>query len=138
MLLLKQNCKPSTIHLETWRQELTKDENPFVLAVDQIHALVSLEKQLATNPSSESAITALEVVLESMYMPDDVLTHGRDIFHSPVVAFAALQCRDGARGYIRFFHIPMMLAKVQYSMQLRGLLKLHAMRNKYSAVKYDE
>ena len=73
--------------------------------------------------------------VQSIYFPkDDENYYAQDIFYSPIIAFAALQCWDGSQ-YLNIFHIPPILAKIQYAIRLRAIPILHDKQTNISSTK---
>ena len=111
--------------------------SPFRLTQQQNKDLDTLENLLEEGAFSSSAQKVFNSLLYSIYFPDEASEHVLDIFYSPIIAFAALQFRESNGNYINPFHIPPILAKIQYMMRLSSLPHLHSLRKDRSAKEYN-
>ena len=95
--------------------------NPLSLDGEQKKAVKVLIKELLSHKfSKEKTQSALQALFMAVYFPTNSLT-AVSIFNSPIIAFMAMECFRNDGNYTDISLIPPILAKIQYSMQLRGL-----------------
>lgn len=106
-----------------------KSSGLFMFNIDQQSLLDTVKKLLHKSTEDNiELINELGKLVRSIYFPkDNANYYAQDIFFSPIIAFTALQCWDGKQ-YLNIFHIPPILAKIQYLIRMRAVPVLHAMQ----------
>lgn len=99
-------------------------EGPFIVfSPHQRSCILALYDQITEDKSTvdqKGAISALYKVFEAFYFPPYSSESVSNTFWEPVIRFWASKFLGKDGNYIPIFHIPVLIAKVQFSFRLRG------------------
>jgi len=96
----------------------------FIFDEPQKAALFDLwaELERESGPINSNILLKLFDLFDTLYFPETPM-NATNVFVSPIMVFIALECLNGDGTYRSIFHIPPVIAKVQYSIRLRACHK---------------